>query len=107
MKTRRFVGVSCFVRRLLRRARYFPTFVKEAMYYPYETCTSCGTAYRVCCRTSNKLWRDVAHDTTICLCPDCFVRMAEDKDVALCKQDLGLWLFLRYGYGPYNYILYI
>lgn len=80
-------------KRLFRRLCYFPCFLLEALIWPYESCAYCGTTYRISCNTSDEIWQQVVGNPDLCLCPDCFVRLAECKGIKLTTKDVEIWIF--------------
>lgn len=84
-------------RRVFRRVRhFFTTFIWEAFCWDYESCEDCGNSYRICCNIDNDKWEEVTDATDgggPCVCPDCFIRRAEERNVEVTEQELGLWYF--------------
>jgi len=87
------------LRRIIRRIRYFPTFLLESYKWEYESCERCGSAFRVIWSVDDKTWAKVMSrdDGGGCVCVDCFVKIAESKGVVIEPKNVKLNLFYPIG----------
>lgn len=82
-----------FCKRILRRIRHIPKFLYEAWKWEYETCTECGTAFRIMWHIKDEIWEKVtgvADGGGGSYCLDCFIKKAEKQGVKINAEDLEM-----------------
>lgn len=68
--------------------------VKEIFNWCCESCNNCGVNYRLVYSIPDELWLKINNKTTGCLCFDCLVQKAQDKNIIINKRDIEyLWIF--------------
>ena len=60
--------------------------------WQYETCKCCTREQRLAWSISDELWDKVVIDyyKTKVLCLECFLRMADDREVVINKDDIAI-----------------
>ncbi|MDD5650300.1 MAG: hypothetical protein PHF86_07790 [Candidatus Nanoarchaeia archaeon] len=74
------------LKRLIRRVCYAFKF-KELSIWQYESCERCGHCYKLYWSVKDSIWNLVQGNENGCLCIDCFVELAKEKNVRLSKDD--------------------
>ncbi|MCE5220210.1 MAG: hypothetical protein LLF98_02785 [Clostridium sp.] len=85
-----------FLKRIYRRIKYIPKFIKESLTYEYETCQECGNAFRIMWHVNDEIWNKVTNTNDGgggSYCVDCFVKKAESKNIKINSKDINLELF--------------
>ena len=74
-----------FIKRFFRRLRY--CFRLEEMWkWEYESCNNCGINYRLPIGIRDDIWLKVNGKEEGCLCINCFLQIAEKKEVEIKKE---------------------
>jgi hypothetical protein len=84
------------IKRIIRRVKYFPKFIKEAFSWEYESCKRCGSIFRIVWNVDDKIWQkvmEVSDDGGGSLCIDCFVKIAESKGIIIKPEQINIKLF--------------
>lgn len=87
---------SSIILSLLRNLRFIkniPSRIQHTFTWEYESCNKCGIGYSIWIDVDDHLWKQVAGDYEICLCPDCFVKKATKLGVKLSDGDLKFSVF--------------
>lgn len=79
-----------FLYRLINRFKPIFRF-REMWSWDYESCERCGSCFRLAYTMTNEKWKEVYGSENGCLCLDCFLKMAESKDIKISPEDI-LWL---------------
>jgi len=84
-----------FLKRIIRRIKYFPAFLLESLKWEYESCERCGSAFRIVWSVDDETWAKVMgrNGGCGCVCVDCFVKIAEIKNIAIEPKNIKLSLF--------------
>jgi len=83
-----------FIKRIIRRIKFFPRFVLEAKRWEYESCQKCGSCFRIAWKVRDDIWQTVTgKNNGGSYCVDCFIKLAETKDIVIKKSDIKLDLF--------------
>lgn len=85
--------MGLFLKRIIRRIKYFPIYLKEARSWEYESCKRCGSIFRLVWTIDNELWKkvmDVNDDGGGSVCIDCFIKLAENKNVEIKNKNLKI-----------------
>lgn len=69
-----------FIKRFFRRLRYAFQFY-EMWTWRYESCRRCGKCYRLPCGIQEEIWLKVNGKSEGCLCFDCFIILAQEKNI--------------------------
>ncbi len=89
-----------FLKRIYRRLKHLPKFIKEFYSWQYETCQECGNAFRIMWRVKDEIWDEVTNTNDGgggSYCVDCFVKMAEKRGIKINSWDIRLKLFYPNG----------
>jgi len=84
------------VKRIIRRLKYFPKFIKEALIWEYESCDECGSIFRIMWQVDDEIWKKVMNvedEGGGSLCVDCFIKKSEKKKIIIKSSDVKLNLF--------------
>lgn len=90
---RKIKWLKIIFKRIFRRIKYIPTFIKESIFWECETCQTCGNSFRIKCLVKDEIWDKVTETTGGTggsYCVDCFIKKAEKKGVLVSKEDLEL-----------------
>lgn len=80
-----------FLRRFAARLRYAFRF-RDMWTWKLESCRRCGCTYRVVSHWKDLTWLNVTGREGGCLCLNCFVELANEREITLCYNDLvKLW----------------
>lgn len=93
---------SRFLRRLRNAFRW-----KEIWNWKYESCSRCGSCYRVPTGWRDHVWLKINNGKFGgCLCLDCAVVIAQEKRVDIKLEDIErIWVFSETGIGGGFYLL--
>jgi len=81
-----------FFKRLFRRLRHVPVFLKESYNWEYETCQTCGNSFRILWSIKDKIWNKVTETNDGSggsYCVDCFIKEAERQKIKITKDDFN------------------
>lgn len=76
-----------FIRRIFHRICYIFYF-REPAIWQYESCERCDHCFRLCWSAKNEKWIEVYGNNSGCLCIDCFIELANKKEIILEKSDI-------------------
>lgn len=85
-----------FLKRIYRRIKYIPKFIKESFTYEYETYQECGNAFRIMWHVKDEIWNKVTKTDDGgggSYCVDCFIKEAEKQNIKINQEDINLKLF--------------
>lgn len=51
--------MGLFLKRVIRRIKYFPIYLNEARSWEYESCKKCGSIFRLMWTIDDELWKKV------------------------------------------------
>jgi len=89
-----------FLKRIIRRIKYFPIFLFEILKWKYESCQKCGSIFRILWNVNDDIWSKVTGSNDGgggSYCIDCFVKIAEAKNIIIESKDIELNLFYPKG----------
>jgi hypothetical protein len=81
--------------RIFRHIKYLILNFIDFFTWEYESCEKCGQCYRLHCHVDDDLWLKVYGSELGTLCPHCFLRMAEKKNIKVREDKVALALFSR------------
>ncbi|MGE5438025.1 MAG: hypothetical protein ACM3O3_12500 [Syntrophothermus sp.] len=88
--------LKIFLNRFIRRLKYFKYFIKESLIWEYESCKRCGNSFRIRWNIKDEIWNKVTNtndDSGGSYCVDCFIKLAENKNITIKNDDIELNLF--------------
>lgn len=88
----KIVHWKLITKRIFRRIRFI-FFLKDMITWEYESCIRCGHCYRVLWKISDEKWNAVKGDQNGCLCIDCFLEMANNKNIVINANDIQVKVF--------------
>jgi hypothetical protein len=92
-------GLSIIIifNRFIARLKHVFRF-SEIISWEYETCGMCGMDYRLAIGIEDSKWITVNGKSGGCLCLNCFLKMAEKKNITIDYDDfIHLWVFNPHG----------
>lgn len=81
------VNYKLIIKRIFRRIFYVFKW-RELLNWEYESCERCGHCFRLYWKTKNSKWIEVYGGENGCLCIDCFIELANKKNIPLVKNDI-------------------
>lgn len=88
--------LNMFAKRVFRRIKHIPLFLKESLAWEYESCKECGKSFRVMWQVKDEIWNKVTGTNDGgggSYCIDCFVKRAEKQGIMISNDDIELSLF--------------
>ena len=68
--------------------------IREMWTWKYESCRRCGSCYRVPIGWVEEAWLGVNDISDGCLCADCFITIAQQRNFKLLHSDIEcMWFF--------------
>jgi len=52
---RKIKWLKIIFKRIFRRIKYIPTFIKESIFWECETCQTCGNSFRIKCLVKDEI----------------------------------------------------
>lgn len=77
------------IRRLWRRVKNAPYFLKQTFTWKCESCKTCGICYHLSYQATDYIWDKVIGKEE-CHCLECFLRKAKEKDIFLHNSEIHL-----------------
>ena len=59
-----------------------------------EVCKRCGREQRIAWSTSDGLWRRVTNGSLKVWCLECFLKVADEKNIEVQRDDITIWGFV-------------
>lgn len=78
---------SLIVKRIFRRFCYIFK-IRELIIWPYESCERCGHCFHICWTAKDDKWIEVYGNENGCLCLDCFIELANAKNIDITQDDI-------------------
>ena len=78
---------NLILRRILNRIKYI-FYLKEIIFWKYESCDRCGHCFKLCWSAKDDIWMKVMNTDNGCLCIDCFVEIAKNKNIYISNKDI-------------------
>lgn len=80
------------IKRFFRRLKNCFDF-KDINNWEYESCENCGSCFRIAYDIKGNIWNEVYDSGDGCLCLNCFLKKASEKNIFLTNKDFN-WLCL-------------
>ena len=80
-----------FLKRIFRRIKYIPQFIRESFIWEYETCQECGNSFRIRWHVKDEIWNKVTNTNDGgggSYCIDCFIKKAEKQGIEINDNDV-------------------
>lgn len=81
------------LKRIIRAIKNLPDEFKIMSTWKYESCSNCGLCYSCYIDVKDDVWKNVVNNEDICLCPDCFIKLAAKKKIKLDNKDIKFKIF--------------